>query len=103
MAGIAPPVTRVAVLRDAAIPSGTGQWGAIQSVAPSFGVELIVRRQRSFSFRHSRRRRLSKQPRALPSAEIVGSRDCTTGAVSIAAGSAHWCKIAQDGQLKGKR
>jgi ABC-type uncharacterized transport system substrate-binding protein len=37
---IAPPVTRVAVLRDAAIPSGTGQWGAIQSVAPSFGLEL---------------------------------------------------------------
>jgi putative ABC transport system substrate-binding protein len=37
---IASPVTRVAVLRDAAIPSGTGQWGAIQSVAPSFGVEL---------------------------------------------------------------
>jgi putative tryptophan/tyrosine transport system substrate-binding protein len=37
---VAPPVTRVAVLRDAAIPSGTGQWGAIQSVAPSFGVEL---------------------------------------------------------------
>src|SRR5258708_14325024 len=36
---IAPPVTRVAVLRDAAIPSGTGQSGAIQSVAPSFGVE----------------------------------------------------------------
>jgi len=37
---IAPSVTQVAVLRDAAIPSGTGQWGAIQSVAPSFGVEL---------------------------------------------------------------
>ena len=37
---IAPRVMRVAVLRDAAIPSGTGQWGAIQSVAPSFGVEL---------------------------------------------------------------
>jgi putative ABC transport system substrate-binding protein len=37
---VAPSVTRVAVLRDAAIPSGTGQWGAIQSVAPSFGVEL---------------------------------------------------------------
>ena len=33
-------MTQVAVLRDAAIPSGTGQWGAIQSVAPSFGVEL---------------------------------------------------------------
>jgi putative ABC transport system substrate-binding protein len=37
---IAPSVTRVAVLRDAAIPSGTGQLGAIQSVAPSFGVEV---------------------------------------------------------------
>jgi putative ABC transport system substrate-binding protein len=37
---IAPGVTRVAVLRDAAITAGTGQWGAIQSVAPSFGVEL---------------------------------------------------------------
>jgi putative ABC transport system substrate-binding protein len=37
---IAPGLTRVAVLRDADIPSGTGQWGAIQSVAPSFGVEL---------------------------------------------------------------
>ena len=37
---IAPRVTRVAVLRDPAIGSGTGQLGAIQSVAPSFGVEL---------------------------------------------------------------
>jgi putative ABC transport system substrate-binding protein len=37
---IAPEVTRVAILRDPTIPSGTGQWGAIQSVAPSFGVEL---------------------------------------------------------------
>jgi putative ABC transport system substrate-binding protein len=33
-------VTRAAVIRDAAIASGTGQWGALQSVAPSFGVEL---------------------------------------------------------------
>ena len=37
---IAPGVTRVAVLRNPAIPSGTGQLGAIQAVAPSFGVEL---------------------------------------------------------------
>jgi len=37
---IAPSVTRVAVLRDAAITAGIGLWGAIQSVAPSFGVEL---------------------------------------------------------------
>ena len=37
---IAPRVTRAAVIRDAAIASGTGQWGALQSVAPSFGIEL---------------------------------------------------------------
>jgi putative ABC transport system substrate-binding protein len=37
---MAPAVTRVAVLRDAADPAGTGQWGAIQSVAPALGVEL---------------------------------------------------------------
>jgi putative tryptophan/tyrosine transport system substrate-binding protein len=37
---IAPRVTRAAVLRDAALAVGTGQFGAIQSVAPSFGVEL---------------------------------------------------------------
>ena len=37
---IAPRVTRAAVIRDAAIASGTGQWGALQSVAPSVGVEV---------------------------------------------------------------
>ena len=37
---IAPRVTRAAVLRDATIPQGVAQFAAIQSVAPSFGVEL---------------------------------------------------------------
>jgi putative ABC transport system substrate-binding protein len=37
---IAPGVTRAAVLRDSAITSGIGQWGAIQSAAPSLGVEV---------------------------------------------------------------
>src|SRR5262249_18189704 len=37
---IAPGVTRAAVLRDPAISAGTGQFGVIQSVAPSFGVEV---------------------------------------------------------------
>ena len=37
---IAPSVTRVAVVRDPAITAGIGLWGAIQSVSPSFGVEL---------------------------------------------------------------
>ena len=37
---IASGIKRVAVLRDAALALGMGQLGAIQSVAPSFGVEL---------------------------------------------------------------
>jgi putative tryptophan/tyrosine transport system substrate-binding protein len=37
---IAPGVTRVAILRDPTVASGSGQLGAIQSVAPSLGVEL---------------------------------------------------------------
>jgi putative ABC transport system substrate-binding protein len=36
---IAPRVTRAAILRDPTLPAGTGQLGAIQSVAPSLGVE----------------------------------------------------------------
>jgi putative ABC transport system substrate-binding protein len=37
---IAPRVTRAAVLRDAAITAGVGLWGAIQTAAPSFGIEV---------------------------------------------------------------
>jgi putative ABC transport system substrate-binding protein len=36
---IAPRMSRTAVLRDPNNPSGTGQFGAIQAAAPSFGVE----------------------------------------------------------------
>jgi putative tryptophan/tyrosine transport system substrate-binding protein len=38
---IAPRMTRAAILRDPTIAAGSGQLGAIQSVAPSLGVELI--------------------------------------------------------------
>jgi putative ABC transport system substrate-binding protein len=37
---IAPGIKRVAVLRDPTISAGIGQFGAIQTAAPSFGVEL---------------------------------------------------------------
>jgi len=37
---IAPGVTRVAVLRDAAVSIGPAQFGVIQAVAPSLGVEV---------------------------------------------------------------
>jgi len=37
---IAPQVTRAAVVRDSAIVAGPAEFGAIQAVAPSLGVEL---------------------------------------------------------------
>jgi len=37
---IAPRMVRAAILRDATTPQGIGQFGAIQAVAPSLGVEV---------------------------------------------------------------
>jgi putative tryptophan/tyrosine transport system substrate-binding protein len=37
---IAPGVTRAVVLRDPAVASGIGQFGAVQIVAPALGVQL---------------------------------------------------------------
>jgi putative ABC transport system substrate-binding protein len=37
---IAPDTTRVGVLRDPAISAGPGQFGAVQAVAPSLGIEV---------------------------------------------------------------
>ena len=37
---VAPNVTRAVVLRDPAITAGIGQFAAIQSVAPSVGIEV---------------------------------------------------------------
>jgi len=39
---IAPGVKRIAVLRDPTVASGSGQFGAIQSVAPMFAAELTA-------------------------------------------------------------
>jgi putative ABC transport system substrate-binding protein len=39
---IAPGVNRASVLRDPVDPAGIGQWAAMQSVAPAFGLELSV-------------------------------------------------------------
>jgi putative tryptophan/tyrosine transport system substrate-binding protein len=38
---ISPRMTRVAVVRDLAIAAGPGQFAAIQTIAPSLGVEVI--------------------------------------------------------------
>jgi ABC-type uncharacterized transport system substrate-binding protein len=40
--GIAPSVARVGVLRDPTLPAGSGQLGAIQGVAPVFGVSVMA-------------------------------------------------------------
>jgi putative ABC transport system substrate-binding protein len=37
---IAPRVTRVVVIRDPSVPAGSGGFAAIQTVAPSLGIEL---------------------------------------------------------------
>jgi putative tryptophan/tyrosine transport system substrate-binding protein len=37
---IAPAVNRVAVIRDPFVPAGSGGFASIQTVAPSFGIEL---------------------------------------------------------------
>ena len=39
---VAPGVKRVAVIRDPEISGGTGQFGAIQTAAPSLGLDLIA-------------------------------------------------------------
>jgi putative tryptophan/tyrosine transport system substrate-binding protein len=39
---IAPAVKRVAVIRDPMVPAGSGGFAAIQTAAPSFGVELTA-------------------------------------------------------------
>src|SRR5215207_11470663 len=38
---IVPSVVRVAIIRDPAITAGIGRWGAVQSVAPSLGIDII--------------------------------------------------------------
>jgi putative ABC transport system substrate-binding protein len=37
---IAPNVAQAGIVRDPTIPAGIGQWGAIQSVSPSFAIEV---------------------------------------------------------------
>jgi ABC-type uncharacterized transport system substrate-binding protein len=37
---VAPAITRVGVIRDPAVSAGIGQWGAIQTAAPSFAVDV---------------------------------------------------------------
>ena len=38
---IAPNVARAAIIRDPTITAGIGQWGAIQAVAPSLGIDVV--------------------------------------------------------------
>jgi len=67
---IAPRVTRVAVMRDPLNPNGTGQFGAIQSVAPSFGVELTPIGVRDTGEIESRHYRLCRPVEWRPNSDI---------------------------------
>jgi putative tryptophan/tyrosine transport system substrate-binding protein len=70
---IASGVTRMAVIRDAAIPTGIGQFGAIQAVSSSLGVEVsplglrdaneIQRAPTAFAQRAEWRPHRDRQPR----------------------------------------
>jgi putative tryptophan/tyrosine transport system substrate-binding protein len=62
---IAPSVTRVAVLRDAAITSGIGQFAVIQSVATSVGVEVSAINVRDASEMRARSRTSRAPPMAV--------------------------------------
>ena len=55
---IAPGVTRVAVLRDPATPTGPAQFGVIQAVAPSLRVEVSPVNMRDADRDRARRRGL---------------------------------------------
>jgi putative ABC transport system substrate-binding protein len=76
---VAPDVIRVAVLRDAALPSGTGQFGAIQTVAPSLGVEVIPVNVRDASEIERAVAAFSRTPNGslivTPSGLTIGHRD----------------------------
>jgi putative ABC transport system substrate-binding protein len=57
---IAPRITQAAVIRDPTVAAQIGQMGAIQSVAPSLGVELRARSRRVTPARSSARSRHSR-------------------------------------------
>ena len=73
---IAPGVTRAAVLRDPAIPPGPANSRAIQSVAPSFGVEVSPIDVRDAARDRARRHGLRALPEWRPDrdGERVGVR-----------------------------
>jgi putative tryptophan/tyrosine transport system substrate-binding protein len=73
---IAPRVTRVGVLRDPAVSSGTAQFGAIQSVAPSLGAEVSPINLRDSPEIEARRRglRALRKRRADRDGEYGGER-----------------------------
>jgi putative ABC transport system substrate-binding protein len=61
---IAPAVSRAAVLRDPFDPAGIGQWAAMQSVAPVFGIELTVVNVREADAIESGVRKIATTPNA---------------------------------------
>jgi putative tryptophan/tyrosine transport system substrate-binding protein len=74
-----PSTVRVGVIRDAAAPSGTGQFAVIQSVAGSVGVDVVPISARDASEIESGMARLARFPNAgliaTAGAAVIGNRD----------------------------
>jgi putative tryptophan/tyrosine transport system substrate-binding protein len=61
---LVPGVNRAAVLRDPFDPAGIGQWAAMQSVAPVFGIELSAVNVRDPDAIESRLKKIANEPNA---------------------------------------
>src|SRR5262245_6259677 len=61
---LVPGVNRAAVLRDPFDPAGIGQWAAMQSVAPVFGIELSAVNVRDPNAIESRLKKIANEPNA---------------------------------------
>jgi putative ABC transport system substrate-binding protein len=82
----APATVRVGVVRDATIPSGIGQFAVIQSVAGSFGVDVIPIGTREASEIETGIAKLARAPNggliATLGAAVAGHRDLILGLVA---------------------
>jgi hypothetical protein len=59
---VAPRVTRIAVLRDSTVAAGPGQFGAVQALAPSVGVDSAPHRRARCQRDRARRHGVRGEP-----------------------------------------
>lgn len=83
---LAPAIVRVGVVRDATVPSGIGQFAVIQSVAGSFGVDVVPIGTRDAGEVENGIAKLARAPNggliATLGAAVSGHRDLILGLVA---------------------